>query len=73
MKTPNTCVNIRVLEDLLTLHPDKQFVDYLVSGMKAGLQYVPTESLECRNLLSSRDSQMLLRNYYREKWKKDLL
>lgn len=53
-----TCINIPLLENFLSTHPDKQFVEYLITGLKegfyTGIKCLPTESLVCKNLLSSR-------------------
>ena len=56
--TVSTQVNIELLEKLLLNHPDKHTVEYLVNGLKygfdTGFKTLPTETYECKNLLSSR-------------------
>ena len=53
----STHINIDRLEEDLTDHPDRVFVATLVSGLMegfdTGLQVLPSESMECRNLRSA--------------------
>ena len=54
-KTP---INISRLASCLMDHPDKDFVCYLLGGLRdgfyTGFKRTPTISLECKNLLSAR-------------------
>ena len=51
-------INISKLQKFLAEHPDKNFVSYLIHGLKHGFhtdfKVLPTKPLECKNLLSAR-------------------
>jgi hypothetical protein len=54
---PSTPINISLLQSQLASHPDKQFVDYLISGLEngfdTGFQELPSQPLVCKNLQSA--------------------
>ena len=54
---PSSSLDIDQLERELTKHPDRKFVDNLISGFRQGVypgfQELPTESLLCKNNLSA--------------------
>ena len=54
----STPINISKLQNFLAEHPDKNFVSYLIDGLKhgfhTGFKVLPTKPLECKNLLSAR-------------------
>lgn len=53
----STPINITVLNNELRLHPDREFVSYLLSGLSngydTGMQTLPTSSIHCKNLKSA--------------------
>jgi hypothetical protein len=53
----STPINVDRLESELENHPDKEFTKYLISGVRhgfdTGFKYLPTNSLQCKNLRSA--------------------
>ena len=62
--TATTPVKIEQLENMLEHHPDREFVSYLVSGLKEGFHTMvenqPQQSFECKNLLSARENPLIV-------------
>ena len=54
----STPVNIKKLSEYLASHPDREFVQYLVSGLQhgfhIGINKLPDTSYHCKNLRSAR-------------------
>ncbi|XP_033749212.1 uncharacterized protein LOC117333903 [Pecten maximus] len=59
MQVASTPIDIQELERDLALHPDRDFVSYLLTGLRSGfhtgITSLPRNSIECANLLSARN------------------
>ena len=59
-RTPSTPLNIKQFNMELKLHPDRQFVSFLIDGLTNGFDtMIPDLVLpnkECKNLLSARQN-----------------
>ena len=68
----STPINIDKLETELENHPDRNFVQFLINGLRhgfdTGVRFPPQKSLECENLLSARkDPDFVTEELQREK------
>ncbi len=65
------------MRDELSGHPDDQFVKKLIDGLTygchTGIQQIPTQSLECKNLLSCKGNEQFILEYLHKEVQKGYL
>lgn len=72
-----TPINIAVLAQELTSHPDKEFVSYLLQGLRigfdTGFSHLPSNSIQCRNLQSATKDPAAVQDLIRKELEKGFL